>query len=104
MANEAKVQEQANVSATVTATVVLDRDNYTFVAANLIKEEMALFGSTKASAMVPKKMERLFNEFLRSRATQLAKQAARKQNEIEHRDEIEAAARLRLASIRNSQA
>lgn len=96
---EQQVAEASNVSATVPLTVKIDRDAYRYVAANLVKEEVALFGANKAMQLVPDKMARLINEFIKQRARQYANQAAKRENELLHKDSIEQSARARLLAI-----
>lgn len=80
-------------------TISIDSDAYKYVAANLVKEEVALFGAARASKLVPDKMNHLINEFIKSRAKQLAKQAATRALTIQFKDDIESATRQRLSAV-----
>lgn len=96
---EQQVEELSNVSAMVPLTVHLDRDAYRYVAAQLVKEEVYLFGAAQAKLLVPDKMARLINEFIKQRAKQYANQNAKRAIEHKYKSVIEQNARETLLKV-----
>ena len=87
--NETKATKLSKVSATVAVTGKVNKSAHTIVAAFLLSDYVAAYGSIKAQKMLPELMGNFINDCFKARAKNIQLALAKKKVLAQHRAEWE---------------